>query len=304
MSRDVEADLVALAVVEPDEFVAARNARTKELRAAGERDRAALVAKLRKPTWTAWALNLLARDQPDTISSFLAAGAALDDALGRALGGDRDQVRQAQRDERAALADVVDRAVGVLAGAGRRPGDQDRQRLTGTLRAAVTDPEVRARLIDGFLVDDVEAPGFGFGFGAVPDADVVSLASVRAKRAAPARTSARSGSAATTKAGPTRPRTGADDRVDREAAERRAAEEARAEARRREAERLAAERTRLESERRTRARELEARRAEAGAAEDARRAAEEAAVAAQAAVEAAQVALDEITAALDALPSS
>ena len=106
---DIDGDLLALSIIEPRSFVAARNARAKELRAAKEKDRAAVVAKLARPAWTAWALNVLAREHADAARAWLDAGDALDAALTGALSGGRDGLRDAQRGERAALAQAVTR---------------------------------------------------------------------------------------------------------------------------------------------------------------------------------------------------
>lgn len=289
---DGDDDLLALSIVEPDAFVAARNARAKELRAAKEKDRAAVVAKLAKPTWTAWALNVLAREHPDEIGAWLDAGDALDAALAGALSGDREGLRDAQRGERAALAHVVDRAGEVLTGAGRRADDQAIQRLTGTLRAAVTDPDVRDRLVRGVLADDVEAPAFGFGVAA--DDNVVSMASARSSRAARNRGSAprvpgtstsaarsratgRSGSPGRGATSGTEDDAGADAaRIEREESEAREAA-ARAEARRRAEEERAAELARLEAEVDRRQADLDRLRAAADEAEAAARVARDAA---------------------------
>ena len=46
-----------------DEFTAARDARARELRQDGEREKAAEVAALRKPVLAAWVVNMLARDE-------------------------------------------------------------------------------------------------------------------------------------------------------------------------------------------------------------------------------------------------
>jgi hypothetical protein len=46
-----------------DEFTAARDARARELRRDGEREKAAEVAALRKPVLAAWLVNMLARDE-------------------------------------------------------------------------------------------------------------------------------------------------------------------------------------------------------------------------------------------------
>lgn len=290
MSRPDD-DLLALSIVEPDAFVAARNARAKELRAAKERDRAALVAKLAKPTWTAWALNVLARDHPDEIEAWLAAGDALDAALTGAMSGDREGARDAQQGERAALARIVDRAAEVLVGAGRRDDDQARRRLTGTLRAALTDPEVRDRLVRGVLAEDVEAPSFGFGFGAAGGDNVVSLASARSSRATKRRGSA------TGPSGRGKDAVAGDDaetaRIEREEAEAREAAALAANRRRAEEER-AAQLARLEAEVDRRTEELDRLRAAAAEAEAAARAAREAAAAADQALADARSAIAEL----------
>ncbi|MDP8988077.1 MAG: hypothetical protein M3N11_06985, partial [Actinomycetota bacterium] len=51
--------------LEPRHFVAARDRLVRELRAAGERQAAAAVKGLRRPTVVAWALNQVARAHPE-----------------------------------------------------------------------------------------------------------------------------------------------------------------------------------------------------------------------------------------------
>jgi hypothetical protein len=293
---DIDDDRRELSIVEPDSFTAARNARAKELRAAKEKERAAAVAKLPKPSWTAWALNVLAREHPDEIRSWLDAGDALDAALTGALAGDRDRVRDAQQGERTALGRVVERAGEVLAGAGRKVDDQARQRFTGTLRSAVTDPATRDLLVSGTLAADVEAPSFGFGFAVPDDGNVVSMAAARAARSPKGAPAKKKGAAtARTHAGDAAP----DDDAAEAArlAEEQQAEAARvAEEQRAEAARLEAERARLAAELAARQDELEERTREAAEADEAARRANEALDAAAAAVEAARAALDEVEA--------
>ena len=62
-----ETTLRGLYATVPTEFVAARNALVKELRRAKERDEAALVAALRRPDWTDWALNVVAAEHADAV---------------------------------------------------------------------------------------------------------------------------------------------------------------------------------------------------------------------------------------------
>lgn len=145
----------------PDEFTAARNALAKQLRATGAKAEAALVAKLRRPPSTAWALNKVARERPDLIDAVVAAGAALRAATEEALAGDASSLRPAHAEERRAVDTATAVAAGYLAATGQGAGDGPRQRMAGTLRAAMVDPGVAVALGDGVLDDDRDAPGFG-----------------------------------------------------------------------------------------------------------------------------------------------
>src|SRR5437588_11498493 len=76
-----------LYTIDPSEFVARRNALAKELRAAGDRDAATTVSRLRRPTVVAWTLNQLARRDPAGISELVAVGDELTAAQRRARSG-------------------------------------------------------------------------------------------------------------------------------------------------------------------------------------------------------------------------
>lgn len=154
-----EAD--ALYELDPAEFVAARNALVKQLKADKRKDEAAVVATLRKPSAAAWALNQVARCSPDLVSAALEAGDVLRAASDSAVGGDASELREATAADRAATGAVVDEAVSLLGGRGAA----QRQALSATIRAAVLDEGVRALLTAGVLTDDQEEGGFGFGFG-------------------------------------------------------------------------------------------------------------------------------------------
>ncbi len=145
----------------PGAFVAARNMLVKELRRKGRREEADRVARLRRPTATAWALNQVAREDPGAVRAVLDAGGALRAAMGEAVAGAGDALRRGQAAERAALRSAVDGALGRLRGAGLPAADAARQRLMTTLRAAMVDDEVATRLRSGTLEIDYEAPGFG-----------------------------------------------------------------------------------------------------------------------------------------------
>src|ERR671923_54590 len=86
---ELEAALAALYALPPEQFVAGRDGLVRQLRARGEREAAAMVAVLRRPTLSLWAANWLAREAPEEVRALLGLGAELRDAQRRALAGDR-----------------------------------------------------------------------------------------------------------------------------------------------------------------------------------------------------------------------
>ena len=104
---DHGADVDELFAVPPDEFVAARNALVKRLKAAGERDRAAEIAAWRRPTPVDWALNQVARDDAEAVERFIETAAAARDAQAAALSGRREDLRAAVAEVRESSATVA-----------------------------------------------------------------------------------------------------------------------------------------------------------------------------------------------------
>src|SRR5687767_10578579 len=99
---DAESRLYGLPL---EDFVKERDALARELRKGDDRDAAAVVAKLPKPSPVAWTVNRLARDEPGLVESLAAAGERLGEAQ---LGGaGRDALREAVAAERAAVDAVV-----------------------------------------------------------------------------------------------------------------------------------------------------------------------------------------------------
>jgi hypothetical protein len=147
--------------VEPGKFTAARNALAKQLRAEGRRDEAARVGKLRRPPVTAWALNQVARRQPDLIGAVMAAGGRLRAAMEKAMAGDPSGLRDAQAAQRRAVDAAVAAAVRCLETAGHPGTEAAKHRMGATMGAAVVDEAVAEQLRDGVLEGDRSAPGFG-----------------------------------------------------------------------------------------------------------------------------------------------
>jgi len=111
---ELEAAVDLLHAVPLEDFVAERKRLAKELRAAGDGAAAAELAKLPKPSAPAWALNHVAREQPQAIGDWLDAAAALRDASTHADRTTGDVLRSAMAAHRDAtrrlLATVRDEA--------------------------------------------------------------------------------------------------------------------------------------------------------------------------------------------------
>jgi hypothetical protein len=150
MADDPAAHLYGL---DREAFIGARDALAKELRAGGDREGAAAVKKLAKPTRAAWAVNRLVRDRPDEIAALVEASAALAGAQEQLLdGADADVLRSAAVAARA-LVDAL---------AAEAPVDgAARDRVRATLHAATVDAEVRAEVAAGRVVKERSAAGFG-----------------------------------------------------------------------------------------------------------------------------------------------
>ena len=161
---DAADEVDALYALPAGEFVAARNALVKQLKGDGRKDEAAEVSALRKPSVVAWALNQVARDDPDAVTILVDAAAAVADAQRAVMeGGDAKALRAASAAQRGAASEVVEPAV-------RHAGANNADAVRTTLDAALADEELTEQLRAGRLTETLDAPaGFGFGF-AVGDA--------------------------------------------------------------------------------------------------------------------------------------
>ena len=137
----------------------ARDAAARELKRAGDRETAARVAKLPKPTPAAWTANQVAREQPELIEALLEAGAALREAQEAAVSGHGARgLREATLAERGAV-DAVMAAATAHSPAGRPLSRAMADRLRTTLNAAAGDEALRAALANGRLVSEAQAGG-------------------------------------------------------------------------------------------------------------------------------------------------
>lgn len=175
-----------LLVLPPAEFTAARNARAEEVGGpVGRR-----IAKLRKPTLAAWAVNLLARDGQ------LAEAVELSQALREAQDDvDAAELTRLGRQRRQLVAALARRAGDLAAEAGSPLSPAMRDAVEKTVNAAIIDPQAAAMVLTGRLVASVdlaaEADPRAAVAGSVPEGGTVvdapardDLAQRRARKAA------------------------------------------------------------------------------------------------------------------------
>ncbi len=156
--------------LDPKDFVPARNELAKRLRKAGDRRLAAEVAKLRRPSPAAWAVNQLARRHRDELEELVRLGEALRAAQDGALAGAQPgDLRQAGRARRDAVSRLVGLADALLEQRGGGAGAHARE-VASTLEGASLDAEAATAVLAGRLSDELEPPS-GFGVFDLPGAE-------------------------------------------------------------------------------------------------------------------------------------
>ena len=150
-----------------DRFVPERATLVRALRSAGEREQAAAVAALRKPSVAAWAVNQLVRSRRAEVEALLRAGDALREAQAGVLSGGADarDLRAAADRERGTVDDLVDTARGLLSSTGQELSATTLERIADTLHAAALDDDARDQVNDGRLVRELRHVGLGAGLG-------------------------------------------------------------------------------------------------------------------------------------------
>ena len=157
-------DLYGLAL---DRFIPERASLVRQLRSAGDREQATVVAALRKPSVAAWAVNQLVRTQGREVNELFAAGDALRDVQAGVLAGSADarDLRSAAERERTAVDGLVATARGLLSSSGHELSAATVERVTQTLHAAALDDEARGEVSEGRLVRELRHVGLGGGLG-------------------------------------------------------------------------------------------------------------------------------------------
>lgn len=142
----------------PDEFVSRRTALAGQARAAKDRELAQAISRLRRPTRSAWLVNLLARQAGPELGQLLELGAALREAQASLAA---DDLRRLSRERSRAVAALARRAAALGAEQGYTASDAAVQEVGSTLQAALADPDVAAEVRAGRVAAAARYGGFG-----------------------------------------------------------------------------------------------------------------------------------------------
>jgi hypothetical protein len=173
-------------------FTSVRAERVKQARADGDREAAAVIAKLPKPNVVAWLANQLARRDLGELRPLLELGQSL-----RRATTDLDAARLSQlsRQQRQVVSDLTGRARQLAAEAGQSVSASTVRGLEDTLHAALADEQAAQELVGGQLAAGLSRTGFpGLDAAADPTAAPAAPAQMRARPGAPGKPGRAAGS--------------------------------------------------------------------------------------------------------------
>jgi hypothetical protein len=165
--RVSEKDLEDLYAKPRDDFISSRTELARRLKAAGRSDEAAQVAKLRKPSVAAWAVNQLSRREAKSLGELVEAG----DQLKKAQRSGKD-LRTTTETRRRLIDRLVQSAAAILVEGGHADSPSALQGVAYSLEAIATDADALDQVRRGVLEKELPAPArFGemAGLQLVPD---------------------------------------------------------------------------------------------------------------------------------------
>ena len=144
--------------VEPGEFIASRKAWVATAKAAGDKEGAAAIGVLRKPSVSAWAMNAVVRHELEVVTALRDVGARMRDAQSRM---DMATVQGMRGERESAVADYVSAAARVTADAGRPLAASGLDEVRATAIAALADASAEMAMASGTLTRALSYSGFG-----------------------------------------------------------------------------------------------------------------------------------------------
>lgn len=152
---DVADELYALP---PGEFTPSRNQRAKQARADGDKDLAARIQQLRKPSLAAWVVNMLMRYDAEEMAQVLDLGVSLREAQANL---DGEALRELTRQRRRLVAAMVGKARQLAYDLGEKVSDPVARQVEDTLHAAMVDEQAATAVRSGLLTEPLTSTGLG-----------------------------------------------------------------------------------------------------------------------------------------------
>jgi hypothetical protein len=157
-SVDVDSIADQLYALPPAEFTATRNTLVKQARAAGDRDSAAQIQALAKPTRSAWLVNRLARERADQLEPLIELGRDLREASANLTA---EELRAMTRQRLQVVHALVQVARQLGSAEGQRVSDDVAEEVRQTLEASLADGDIADAVLSGRLSRPARYAGFG-----------------------------------------------------------------------------------------------------------------------------------------------
>lgn len=141
-----------------EDFTPQRTELVKSARAEGDKALAAAIGKLRKPSRSAWAINMLTRTAAAEVERLLDLGAAFRQAQDDL---DGEELRELSRQRQVLIGAVVGQVRAVADDLGHPISEAMATEVEQTLRAAMADPDAAAAVRGGALTTAISASGLG-----------------------------------------------------------------------------------------------------------------------------------------------
>jgi hypothetical protein len=155
---DVDAVADELYGMPPGEFTAARDRRVAEAREDGDRDTAKAITALRRPSTSAWLVNLLVRDDRDEARSFVELGRSLRQAQQQLAG---EEMRALSQQRRKLVTGLTGRARRLGGAAGQQVSGEVSRQVEETLSAVLADDDAAELFVAGRLTTALRHTGMG-----------------------------------------------------------------------------------------------------------------------------------------------
>ena len=155
---DLETVAGELYRLRPEEFTAARDERVRLARSGGDGDLAREIQRLRKPTTSAWVVNLLVHMRTAEIDQLLGLGDSLREAQTGLKG---EELRGLSRQRTQVVASLARQGRRLADEVGHRVSESVEREVEATLEAALADLGAAAAVRSGRLAKSLSYSGFG-----------------------------------------------------------------------------------------------------------------------------------------------